>query len=377
MPTQAQNHRILLFSQRNASTRQPFRCAHFEFEDVIAEVDSVEMLAPRVKLSTRKYDRAKKLAYHTPIVLNPGLQRPKIERTYDLFVAICGDPTDMLQIRALGNWREKCRKAVCIIDEVWVREMERYDNYLRMLKQFDVVFLYYSQSVEPLNQRIGPRAVYLPPAVDTARFSPYPNPPERVVDVYSIGRRSAVTHQALLQMAADRSIFYIHDTTSADHVPDPVEHRNLYANVVKRSRYFIVNPGLIDRPEIRGNQIEIGYRYFDAAASGTIMIGERPDNDVFPQLFDWPDSLLYLPYNSPDIGAVMQELDRDPEKQARMRRTGAEQALLRHDWAYRWEMVLDKVGLAPLPQLAERRARLRNLASFAAQNAAVRMTARS
>lgn len=375
MPTQAQNPRVLVFSQRNASERLPFRCAHFEFEDVIAEVDAVEMLAPRFDVSTRLYSRAKQLAYHTPLVLNPGLPRPKFDRTYDLFVAVCGDPTDMLHIQALGDWRQKCRKAICIIDEIWVTQMDRYANYLRLLKQFDSVFLYYSQSVEPLNQRIGPRAVYLPPAVDTARFTPYPHPPQRVVDVYSIGRRSATTHQALLQMAADRSIFYIHDTTSADHVPDPVEHRNLYASIVKRSRYFIVNPGLIDRPDIRGNQIEIGYRYFDAIASGTIMIGERADNAVFPQLFDWPDALLYLPYNSPDIGAVMQELDRDPEKQARMRRTGAEQALLRHDWVHRWETILAQVGLDPLPALAERKTRLRNLAASAAQDVSVPLTA--
>src|SRR5207245_9603073 len=104
------------------------------------------------------------------------------------------------------------------------------------------------------------------------------NPPKRVVDVDSIGRRSEITHRRLLRMVAKNGIFYLHDSISGDQAIDSKEHRALVARVAKRSRYFIVNPGLIDRPEIRGNQIEIGNRYFEGAASGTIMVGERPNN---------------------------------------------------------------------------------------------------
>src|SRR5258708_7860908 len=39
------NPRILMFSQRNASKRLPFRCAHFEFEGVISHIDAVDLLA--------------------------------------------------------------------------------------------------------------------------------------------------------------------------------------------------------------------------------------------------------------------------------------------------------------------------------------------
>jgi hypothetical protein len=363
-----QNPRILLFSQRNAAKRLPFRCAHFEFEDVIAEVDSAELLAPRFDQSTRRHHYAKQLAYHTPLVLNPGMESKNFDHTYDLFVAVCGDPTDVLRINAIGNWRERCKKAVIVIDELWVTQMKAYGNYLRMLKQFDVVCLYYCQSPEPLNQRIGPRSMYLPPAVDAIRFCPYPNPPERVVDVYSIGRRSAATHQSLLKLAAQNGLYYVYDSTSADQVLDPTDHRELYANTLKRSRYFIVNPGLIDRPDIRGTQIEIGYRYFDGVAAGAINVGERPNNEVFAQLFDWPDPMIDFPYNSPDFDKVISMLRKDPEKEDQMRRTNVRQALLRHDWVYRWETILKAVGLEPLPHIVERKARLRSLADLAVQN---------
>jgi hypothetical protein len=362
MEARSERPRTLIFSQRNLTDILPFRCAHFEFEDVIAEIDSVEILTPRLDPYTRRYKFAKQLAYHSPLVLNPGIEQKPFRSDYDLFLAICGNPAELLRINAIGDWRGSCKKAICLIDEVWAREIHSYRNYLRMLEKFDVVVLYYSHSVKPINELIGEKCIFLPPGVDTIHFCPYPNPPKRSVDVYSIGRRSAITHRAFLKMATDDGLLYLYDSTSANHVLDPTEHRFLLANISKRSRYFTVNPGLIDRPDIRGAQIEIGNRYFEAAASGCILLGERPENGEFGRLFDWPDSLIDLPYNSPDAESIVKELDQQPERQSRIRLMNAQQALLRHDWAYRWEAMLNAVSIAPLDKLEVRKKRLGTLA---------------
>lgn len=361
--TEMSQPRTLIFSQRNLAKILPFRCAHFEFEDVIAQVDNAVVLAPRIDPSTRRQAIAKALAYHTPLKWNPGVDGVALSSDFDLFFAICGNPTDLLRINAIGAWRNRCGKAICLIDEVWAREVPNYRNYLHMLRQFDLVVLYYSQSVGPVNEMIGERkCTFLPPGVDTIRFCPYPDPPRRAVDIYSVGRRSAVTHKAFLGMAAERGMFYLHDSTSADQVLDPIEHRMLFAEIGKRSRYFIVNPGLIDRPDVRGNQIEIGNRYFEAAASGSILLGERPRNGEFERFFDWPDAMIELPYNSPDAERIVRELDEQPERQAKMRRLNIQHSLLRHDWAYRWEAILKAVGVDPLPQLGTRKQQLCHLA---------------
>jgi hypothetical protein len=368
MISKSDRPRVLIFSQRNLSQIQPFRCAHFEFEDVISQVDRVEMLAPRIDPSNWRQVLAKRITYHTPFAFNPGVEQISLHSDFDLFLAICGNPTDLLRINAVKGWRKHCNKAICLIDEVWARQIHNYRNYLHMLKEFDLVVLYYSYSVEPVNEMIGDKCVFLPPGVDTIHFCPYPNPPERIVDIYSIGRRSAVTHQAFLKMAAKDGLFYLHDSTSADQVLDPIEHRHLFANVAKRSRYFIVNPGHIDRPDIRGNQIEIGNRYFEAAASGSIMLGERPRNSEFEKYFGWPDSLIDLPYNSPDAERVVRELDQQPERQRTIQRVNAQQSLLRHDWVYRWEAILNILAIAPLDKLEARKERLRNLADCIVPN---------
>jgi hypothetical protein len=362
LTTQPRNPRTLIFSLRNIFKRALFRCAHYEFEDIISQIDSVELLAPQLDLSARRHAIAKRIAFHAPIALNPGIQRIPPKAHYDLFVAVCGAPADLLMVNAVRNWREVCKTSICLIDELWVREMAGHRHFLRILEKFDVVMLYYSQSVKALSERIRGKCVFLPPGLDTILFSPYPAPPKRVIDVYSIGRRSETTHQALLQMASRDGLFYLHDSIAGDQAIDPSQHRALFANVAKRSRYFIVNPGLIDRPDKRGNQIEIGNRYFEGTAAGAILVGERPNNQEFDKLFDWPDAVIPLPYNSSDVNLIS-ELDKQPERQDRIRRTNAAQALLRHDWAYRWETILKTAGLEPMPELLQRKERLRTIAA--------------
>jgi hypothetical protein len=362
--------RILIFSQRNHRTIMPFRCPHFEFEDVIADIDSVELLAPRLDLSNLRYTTAKQIAYHTPLALNPGMEKTTLNGTYDLFFTICGTPTDLIRVAALGNWRAKCDRAVCLIDELWVREMAAYSNFLRMLDKFDLVMLYYSQTVEPLSTKIGPKCAFLPPGVDAIRFCPYPSQPQRSIDVYSIGRRSEITHRNLLKMTAREDMFYLHDSIAADQVLDAREHRILFANIAKRSRYFIVNPGLIDRPDIRGDQMEIGNRYFEGAASGTIMLGEHLNNTVFETLFDWPDALIHIPYNCANVRDIIGAIETDPERQDRIRRRNVKETLMRHDWAYRWETILQAVGLESITAMHDRKEILGNLAQVAVRDEA-------
>jgi hypothetical protein len=360
------NPRVLIFSLRNIYGQALFRCAHFEFENLISQMDSVELLAPTGNPLGRRHQLATRIAFHFPIALNPGIEPSAPKRKYDLFLAVCGSARDLLMLGAVRNWRDACKKAICLIDELWVREMADHPHFLRLLDMFDVVMLYYSQSVQPLVERTGRDCRFLPPGVDTISFCPYPRPPKRTVDVYSMGRRSEVTHKALSRMAQEQGLFYLHDSIAGDQAIDSAQHRILFQNIAKRSRYFIVNPGLIDRPERRGNQIEVSNRYFEGAASGTIMIGERPDNGEFERLFDWPGVLMHLPYGSADIRELIKELDEDPNRLDKISRTSIAQSLLKHDWAYRWETMLAAAGLEPMPALLQRKARLRELADAVA-----------
>ena len=369
--TNSKEPRVLLFSQRNiakaaaAALHQSilFRCPHYEFEDIICQTDSVDVVTPAAgRWLGGRYEAAKRVAFHSPFILNPGVAKLKVSRTYDLFFAIFGSPVDVLLLKALGDWRKVARQSICLVDEMWLKELKAYRFFLDTLAKFDCVLLYYSESVQAVNDAIGDRCGFLAPGVDTLLFCPFPANAKRVVDIYSIGRRSETTHQALLTLAKEKGRFYIHDSVAGSYAFNQREHRLLFANIAKKSRYFIVNPALIDRQDIRGDQSEMGNRYFEGAAAGAIMIGQRPTNEKFAKMFDWRDAVLDLPYGSADIERIMDEVESQPRWEETMRRNNVVQSLLRHDWAYRWEAVLRAAGLNPLQGLVDRKSRLECLA---------------
>jgi hypothetical protein len=354
--------RTLILSLRNIFERAMFRCALYEFEDIICQIDRAEIIAPRADPHTFRNQLANRLAFHAPIALRPSLEKLPVNGEYDVFFAVCGSARDLLMVDAAKPLRDACKTSICLVGELWANQIEDHRHFLRLLQGFDLVVTWCTQSVEALSKLTGCKCAYVPPGVDSILFCPYPTPPARVIDVLSIGRRSATTHQALLKMARENGIFYLHDTIAGDQSISPKEHRPLYAEVAKRSRYFIVNPGLIDRPELRGTQSEIGNRYFEGAAAGTIMIGEVPTNGEFERLFDWPGSVCDLPSDSDQIGAMINKLDGQPEKQESIRQSNIVQSLRRHDWAYRWDLILKLAGLEPVAESCERKDHLESLA---------------
>jgi spore maturation protein CgeB len=167
-------------------------------------------------------------------------------------------------------------------------------------------------------------------------------------------------------MAAQKQIFYIYDTVHSGRMftSVPSEHRDLIASIAKRSRYFLAYPPKIDQPWQTSGQDEIGFRFFEGAASGTVMIGQPPDKQAFREHFDWPDAVIPMAFDEPDVAKFLKKLDSEPERTAEIRKNGVVQSLLRHDWAYRWREILGIVGLAPRPELVAREQRLENLAEI-------------
>jgi len=298
------------------------------------------------------------------IPLNPGIPSIKLERDYDLFFTICSGASDLLHLTALKGWRDRCKTTVCWFVEFYAKDIPRYKSCLEVLSQFDYVIFVFNNN-EPLKRIINGQGHFLPGAVDALRFCPYPNPPKRNIDVLSIGRRAPAVHEALMKMAEEDGKLYVYDTINALQAYNLDEHRSLLANLAKRSRYFIVSPGKFDRPKETGGQNEFGHRYFEGAAPGSIMIGMGcAGNQEFGKIFNWEDAVIEVPFTSDAIVDTIRELDKQPERQARIRQTNVLQALLHHDWAYRWEAVLGMVGMEPLPMLLERKARLKKMADL-------------
>jgi hypothetical protein len=329
-------------------------------------MDSVNILMPKPKKWFKYGTRmAQRLAVDYAISFNPGIPKVKINEDYDLFFAFCQFPRDLLHIESVDGWKDRCKTSICWVSEAWVSEFYKCRYYLKkILSKFDYVILHWSGSVKPLNDLIGDKAIFLPLGIDAILFCPFPKEPQRFIDVYSIGRRSEETHRTLIKMFEEKKIFYLYDSIIGQDIVDTYQHRILFANLAKRSKYFIVNPGKIDVIEETKGQSEIGNRYFEGAAAGTIMIGEQPKNEEFKKIFYWPDAVINLPFVSNKIREIIQEYDSQPSRLAEISRKNVIESLMRHDWAYRWETILKIAGLEPLPGLLERKKRLENLAKL-------------
>jgi hypothetical protein len=92
------------------------------------------------------------------------------------------------------------------------------------------------------------------------------------------------------------------------------------------------------------------------------MLGEPPGCASFSDQFGWPDSIVRVPYNAPEIDRVIAELDQDTARSAEIRKQNVSNSLLRHDWAYRLRTILETAGM-PMPQRLL--ARERQLSSLA------------
>lgn len=363
--------RIVIPTARNF-TRRFFQCGFYEAQDVLREVDDVELVALKpgpgfaFKESWQRRlifkDVSRKLAF-----ANPGLGKVRLTGEYDLFVAHCQTWWDLLYVNAIEGWKDQCKTSVCWIDELWASAIPRYKYLLHALKRFDHVFVGYSDTVAPLSRAIGRSCHWLPGGVDALRFSPYPNPPARVVDVYSIGRRWEGIHRELLSAADRRDMFYVYDTfpTVFTEVYDHRQHRDFYANAAKRSRCFMVAPGKMDLPEETRGQVVIGYRYYEGAAAGAVMIGEPPNCEEFRNMFAWPDAVIKIKPDGSDVLDILARLRAEPERFSTISRRNAAEALLRHDWSYRWKQIFDVAGIQPSPGMLERERHLKALASVA------------
>ncbi len=362
--------RILIVSMRGFQS-EAFRSAEYEFEDVINTFDYADLLSPAYVPSFES-EVKKKVANYAGLALNQskflrsGCEELVVEKEYDLIFFICQHFWDLTCINDIKAWRDKCKKAVLWIDEIWAKELENHKTglCLKLAKDFDYIFTTQSQSVNAISQLVKRPCYSLPYAVDAVKFCPYPQVPQRHIDVYSVGRRSPMMHKSLLKLTERDNFLYLYDTLKGLEMRNYREHRTLYSNLIKRSRYFIANKAKFDSGNQIGSQQELGSRFFEGAAGGAVMIGIPPVCEAYTKHFDWTDAVIELPNVTTNIADIITQLDAQPERLQKIRKHNMINSLLRHDWVYRWEEILSKVGLENTPEMLIRKTYLKNLAEM-------------
>jgi hypothetical protein len=361
------NPRVLLVSQRRL---RPTVCrtSQNEYEDTIVQMDNVHLVAPPP--IPRKFGEqgtlsgriVGKLGMHIQHIPRP--QTVPLNDNYDLLFVVIQHPTDLLILDGCPGWREKCRTAIVYLEELYPVELQ-YEKMLLPLKQFDYVVTNCYVTAQLMREKLGINAVFGALATDAIRFCPLPKNPQRVIDFLSVGRRSQMTHQALLDMARQRDFYYVYDTFSPKAVSSPSEHREMFATRAIRSRYFLANKPQVDNPSKTAGHEDVGMRYYEAIATGAVMVGEPPLKAAkWAEHFPYEDACIRLPWDSTDVMPFLDALDAQPERLERIRHANVMNSLTNHDWAHRWRDILELADLPKLPGLERRMDHLKELAGF-------------
>jgi hypothetical protein len=374
-PQRRGHARVLLFSQRNVE-RPVWHGGMYEFEDILASIDDVRMLAPKRRTGSRALRLGRQL--HSTARERFGLTRLlnsepiRVDGHYDLFFAVFHFAWQVSYLHQLKEWRERSTKAVCFIIEQWLPEIDDVAPYVEMLESFDHVFVFSRWSIPPMRALSGTSVEYLPIGADALASCPYPAMPPRGIDVFSMGRRTSGAHQGFVRMMREERLSYVFDSVNAgrDLWVNHVEHRALIRHLLKRSRYFLAYRHN-DSPAFRvrtGGEEAIPSRYFESIAGGPVVIGSVPRSDDFRALFDWPDAAIEVPDSKDEIESAILSLDAQPDRLVRARTLNVVNALRRHDWVYRWQRILRVAGLPEHRGTTSRVAALASLAMQVAQH---------
>ncbi len=367
---------VLLLSTRRIEDLVAY-CGPYEFEDVVVEVTGADLVKVDDRHALEFARRVYKWVSHTTRsrrlarLVAPPPSTVRLTRDYALFLPVFCSPYHLYALAAIPGWRKHCRKAACIITEAWSDQLPEY--LLEQLADFDHIFVCTQNAVHQVAKLCGRPATYLPFAVNVLRFAPAALAGPRCIDVCNIGRRSDVTHRALLDIARDSRFFYYYDTVAASadkkqrtfRVDVPSEHRALLASLMRRSRYFLANRGRVNEPKYLAGRDEISARFYEGAAAGAIMLGEAPRNEEFRRQFDWPDAVIHMPFHSGDIRDLLGQLDANPDRQERIRRDSVFNSCTRHDWMHRLEQIFETVGVRPDSRFVPRREALEDVARTA------------
>jgi hypothetical protein len=364
---QDRESRVLVVSVRGFRF-QAANCCIYEFEDLLCQLEGASIYAP-----TSEFDWARKVYRTAKYITNcdrfassiaPFPQEVSLNHEYDLLFAVLDNPWQMHLLEGIKDWRTKFRYKACFIAEMWEPDFANWRLVKEPFKNFDRVFLGVTHCVETLQKAIDVPCYYIPPAVDTLNFCPYPDAPKRTIDVCYVGRRSPEIHEALFRHARDTNFFYYYDTVKKQklEIENSQEHRAKLISLFQRSRYNVTYYAKFNSTQETGGIQEIGYRFFEGAAAGTVMIGMPPGGEAFPRYFDWEDAVVKIDLREQDMVTAIAELDAQPEKLDRISRRNCANALLKHDWLYRWQEILATFDLEPTTAMLDRERHLRQLA---------------
>ena len=211
--------------------------------------------------------------------------------------------------------------------------------------RWDQLITSFPAAVPVLERATGRRWQAVLQGVDPARFHPLPAGTEPVIGFSSYGRKLPTVHSAVAAFAARVGLNFDFTVASGlDPALDPRDNYQSYAWHLRQSWFTVSWPVEVTHPSRAGSFSPVTCRWFEAAASGTVVIGAAPTDPAFEAAFG-PGFVEPLDPDAPPdkLHARLAELwDRRYELRAKRLTLAAERS---HKWTWDERVIEMERGL--------------------------------
>jgi Glycosyl transferases group 1 len=260
---------------------------------------------------------------------------------YDLCFFVAMEPSWISSLRYIDGLREKCARIVVYIFDAWLANERWLVRNRREWELCDVVYVSFPWAVDTYSRQVRRRVEYMPQAALASRF--HPARTERPIDILSVGRRRADAHALLLDLAEKKDLFYFYSETFAPEAVELAESQQLLGRLCQSARSQVCWPVELTSPERAREGSPITARWFEAAASGSIVFGAKPGSTDFAEIFPYDRFVIALDPSDPPAfeRRVLSALhdDRDWAE----RRSLASYVREWHSWEARCGQILEAV----------------------------------
>jgi len=224
-----------------------------------------------------------------------------------LWVPLMG-PEDY-QLDLFKGWGKNAKFKILYLCDTFPRQ-NQVIKYIVRHGKFDLLITAFEGSVPELNRVCGRKWFGVTQGVRLERF--YPRQPEAQmippIHIVSYGRRDKNFHQDLLRFCAEKNLWYDYTSVKNRELEVPVsEYYQHYAQHLGSSLISVNWPVEMTHPERAGGISPITCRWFEAAASGCVIVGRAPSDPTFERFFG-PNLVHPVPQNTGQVKGWLEEL---------------------------------------------------------------------
>lgn len=151
-------------------------------------------------------------------------------------------------------------------------------------EEFNIRITSFHDAVQHLETITGRRWHAIEQAVPSF-FRPPESPNQKLIAFSSYGRRIESFHKVVMDFCKANGLYYDYSTTDGNNITVSAEELYLqYAWHMRHSMFTVSWPVELTNPARAGRLNPITCRWFEAAASGTVILGRQPGNLLFDKL---------------------------------------------------------------------------------------------